>query len=107
MNRLTGIALAALLLAGCGKAPISENEAADIAALSQDAGMHHRAFTDAVLELSGKDECSAEAMSRNGAFSKVTGEYYYFIYCGEPPERGNRWYFNPRTDVLTQFKAQL
>lgn len=97
-----------IVLAGCGGPTISEDEAADIAALSQDAGIHHRAFTEAILELSGNDKCSAEVMRSNGGFSKMSGKVgAYFIYCGTPMNASRRWYINPRTGELTRIKGEL
>tara|TARA_B100000678_G_scaffold291491_1_gene308740 strand:- start:2134 stop:2457 length:324 start_codon:yes stop_codon:yes gene_type:complete len=100
-------AVFAMALTGCGGDSISEEEAASIAALSQDAEKYKDAFTEAIRELSGRDDCDAEVMRNNGGFSRVAGEPYYFMFCGEPQNISRRWYLDPSSGELTRFKAEL
>jgi len=108
MKALAGITIiSAALLTGCGKEPIPLEQAKEIAAPSEDAGLYHAAFAKAIQELSTEKHCQAEAMRDHGGFWRVSGESFYFIYCGLPPKAVNRWYFDPVRDELTQVKAKL
>ncbi|WIX34940.1 hypothetical protein QO259_09980 [Salinicola sp. JS01] len=106
----TMVAIAALGsgLAGCGgKDQISMEESLSIAALSQDSDTYKNEFALAIQELSGKDDCQAEVMREGGGFSRVTGDSFYFIYCGKPINAAHRWYYNPLNGHLSRIKAEM
>ncbi|MCP1316348.1 hypothetical protein [Halomonas sp. 707B3] len=111
MMRMILVTLVLLLLSGCGE-PKEEQEARmqearEIAALSQDADQHLEGFAGAIAELMQDDDCSAAVMRDGGGFSRATGEDYYFLYCGEPMNKARRWYFDPGTEKLTRFSAEI
>lgn len=82
-------------------------QANEIAALSQDADQHQLKFAEAIQELSAKSSCQPEAMREHGGFWRVTGDNFYFIYCGYPMNIPNRWYFNPMNNKLDQDKTAM
>ena len=103
-------AVFAMALTGCGGDSISEEEAASIAALSQDAEKYKDAFTEAILELSGEKGCQPNYMREMGGFSRVTGiPGAYFIHCGTLYSDSNiqTRYYRPSNGELTQFKSEL
>ncbi|WP_404375975.1 hypothetical protein [Vreelandella aquamarina] len=108
MKKLWIVPALGIALAACGgKEPIGMNEANEIAALSQDAEIHQEAFAEAIRELSTKEKCSADFMRDYGGFMRVTGERYYFLYCGKPENISRRWYLDPVTGTLTRTDAEL
>lgn len=103
--------MAVLLLAGCGESKEEQEarmqEAREIAALSQDADQHLDGFGDAIAEISKDEDCSLEFMRDFGGFMRVTGERYYFLYCGEPMNKVSKWYYDPLSEKLTQYSAEI
>ncbi|MBZ9574397.1 hypothetical protein [Modicisalibacter sp. MOD 31.J] len=109
MKRIT-IAVTSMLvvlLSGCGKDPISMSEAQAIAAQSDDAGRYQNEFAKAIQQLSTKDDCQTEVMRDFGGFSRVTGDNFYFIYCGKPMNAARRWYYSPFSEKLSRIKAEM
>lgn len=106
---MIGVVAMALALTGCGGSEISENEASEIAALSQDAGTHRAAFARAIRELGEKKGCQADYMADQGGFSRDSGGRYYFIHCGTLYSESNiqTWYYSPSLDRLTRFESEL
>lgn len=96
-----------LSLSGCSKDPISMEESLDIAELSQDADTYKNEFALAIRDLSTKDDCQAEVMREGGGFSRVTGDSFYFLYCGKPINTSSRWYYDPANGKLSQDKSEL
>ncbi len=109
--KLLAVAALALVLAGCGESEQEKQarmqEAREIAGLSQDADQHLDGFGDAIAKISRDDDCSLEFMRDFGGFMRVTGERYYFLYCGEPMNKVSKWYYDPSSEKLTQYSAEI
>lgn len=103
------VVAATLLLAGCGKSPISAGEAREIAELSQDSDKYLDGFTGAIRELSGEKGCQVDFMRDSGGFSRSSFGDYYFIHCGTLYSDTNyqTWYYDADSDKLARVKAAL
>ncbi len=92
-------------MVACGDGAVDDIR--EIASMSEDADKNLDAFTDSIRALSEKPGCSLDAMREHGGFWRVADAPLYFIYCGNPAQKSNRWYFNPRSGEVSQNKAGL